>query len=60
MLVSVSLDCTIILWQLVTGDPMKVVDTQKALLCCAMCPLNNNFVVVCEAGDRGPWNRMRR
>jgi WD40 repeat protein len=47
MLVSVSLDCTLRLWQLVTGDAMKVIDTQKKLLSCALCPLNNNFVVVC-------------
>lgn len=46
MLASVSLDSTLRLWQLRTGDAMKVIDVGKRLLCCALCPLNNNYVVV--------------
>lgn len=47
MLTSVSVDCTFRVWQMRTGDVIKVVNTGRKLLSCALCPLNNNFAVVC-------------
>eukprot|EP00123_Amoebidium_parasiticum_P000447 comp11151_c1_seq1/m.5640 comp11151_c1_seq1/g.5640 ORF comp11151_c1_seq1/g.5640 comp11151_c1_seq1/m.5640 type:complete len:253 (-) comp11151_c1_seq1:62-820(-) len=46
MLVSVSLDRTLRLWDVLGGNSMKAVDTAMDLLACALCPTNNNMLLV--------------
>ena len=46
MLMSVSLDKCVRLWDMRTGETLRVIRESSEILCGAFCPVNNNFFAV--------------
>lgn len=46
MILSVSLDKSIRLWDMKNGDTLRTIRESSEVLCCAFCPVNNNFFAV--------------